>query len=84
MNENETGSAARSRPSAERDPLLTPGEVAQWLHVSPAWVRDHASGRRRPLLPSLKLGKVLRFRASDVEGFVEECRQLAERRGLVA
>ena len=70
--------------SAERDPLLTPAEVARWLHTSSGWVRDHASGRRRPLLPSLKLGKCLRFRASDVENFIVECRQLAERRGLVA
>ncbi len=70
--------------SAERDPLLTPAEVAAWLHTSSAWVRDHAGGRRRPLLPSLKLGKCLRFRASDVENFIVECRQLAERRGLVA
>jgi predicted DNA-binding transcriptional regulator AlpA len=41
--------------------LLTVLEVARWLAVSPSWVRDHATGRRRPVLPSIKLGKSLRF-----------------------
>jgi excisionase family DNA binding protein len=63
---------------AER--LLTVPQIAEWLCVSPGWVRDHASGRRRPVLPSLKLGKLLRFRAADVDAFVEECRALESRR----
>ena len=41
--------------------LLTVSEVARWLSVSPSWVRDHATGRRRPVLPCIKLGKSLRF-----------------------
>jgi hypothetical protein len=32
-----------------------------WLAVSPSWVRDHATGRRRPAMPHIKLGKSLRF-----------------------
>ena len=55
--------------------LLTVSEVAKWLCVSPTWVRDHASGRRRPKLPSIKLGKALRFRAENVEEFIRSCQQ---------
>ena len=53
--------------------LLGVGEVASWLGVSPGWVRDHACGRRRPKLPCVRLGKVLRFRRRDVEAFVASC-----------
>jgi excisionase family DNA binding protein len=53
--------------------LLGPKEVAQWLGVSSGWVLDHASGRRRPMLPSVKLGKAVRFRREDVEAFIQDC-----------
>jgi len=53
--------------------LLTPKEVAEWLGVSAGWVLDHASGRRRPCLPSVKLGKAVRFRREDVQTFIGEC-----------
>ncbi|MBZ5611452.1 MAG: helix-turn-helix domain-containing protein [Acidobacteriia bacterium] len=56
--------------------LLTPKEVADWLAVSPAWVLDHASGRRRPYLPSVKLGKAVRFRSEEVNEFIRECARL--------
>jgi len=36
--------------------LLTSTELAKELNVSESWVRDHAHGRRRPLLPSINLG----------------------------
>ncbi len=60
--------------------LLTPKEVADILAVSTAWVLDHSS-RRRPHLPSVKLGKAVRFRRTDVEEFIREC---ARMRGAVA
>jgi excisionase family DNA binding protein len=55
--------------------LLTPKEVAELLAVSVPWVLDHAS-RRRPLLPSVKLGKAVRFRRGEVEGFIRECARM--------
>jgi hypothetical protein len=58
--------------------LLGVQDVAEWLNLSPGWVRDHASGRRRPILPSLKLGKLLRFRKSDVDKFFETCGRYQE------
>jgi excisionase family DNA binding protein len=51
--------------------LLTAEEVAQILNVSTAWVYDHAE-RKHPLIPSVRLGKVVRFRPEDMRAFVEE------------
>jgi excisionase family DNA binding protein len=49
--------------------LLAPDEVAQWLGVSPGWVRDHAR-RKEPRMKAVKVGKLLRFRREDVEEFI--------------
>lgn len=46
--------------------LLSVSEVAEWLGVSSAWVRDHASGRREPKLPAIKLGTQDGQRALEV------------------
>lgn len=60
------------------DPLLTPEQVALRLSVSRAWVHDH-SGRKSPRLPVIRLGDggpgrkgLLRYRASDIDKFIEE------------
>jgi excisionase family DNA binding protein len=49
--------------------LLTPKEVAEWLDVSVDWVHNHAT-RKNPRLPVVRIGKLLRFRNEDVEGFI--------------
>jgi excisionase family DNA binding protein len=54
------------------EPLLSVEDVAKLLGVSRAWVLSHAAGNRRPELPSVKLGKAVRFRAAQVEKFIEE------------
>jgi len=59
-----------------RTTLMTVDEVAKWLAVSKGWVHDHAGGRRRPVLPHVKLGKSVRFRVQDVEAFITECVRL--------
>lgn len=53
--------------------LLTVADVAAMLRVSRGWVQDHASGRRRPMLLCVKLGRPLRFRIEDVRRFIDEC-----------
>jgi hypothetical protein len=53
-------------------PLLAPGEVAKWLGVSSAWVRDHAT-RKSPRIPAVKVGKLLRFRPVDIREFIRDC-----------
>jgi predicted DNA-binding transcriptional regulator AlpA len=60
--------------------LLSVSEVADWLGVSSAWVRDHAHGRRQPKIVGVKLGSedgkgLWKFLESDVEKFIQECRQ---------
>jgi excisionase family DNA binding protein len=64
-------------PKGVRSQLLTVRQVSEWLNVSPSWVRDHATSRRRPALPCLKLGKSLRFREDQLAEWI---RQLSEQR----
>jgi excisionase family DNA binding protein len=51
--------------------LLTVDDLAKQLQVSAAWVRDHAT-RKQPRIPVVRVGKLLRFRLADVEGWIEE------------
>ena len=57
------------------DKLLTVPEVARLLAVSDSWVRDHATGRRRPRLPCVKLGKSLRFEEEALARWLEDLRR---------
>lgn len=52
--------------------LMTAREVADYFQVSTAWVFSHARGTRRPVLPRLKVGKVVRFTRQAVERFIVE------------
>lgn len=54
--------------------LLTVEDVAGMLRVSTAWVRDHCE-RKRPLLPALKVGKLWRFRYTDIMAWIQEQEQ---------
>ena len=66
------------------DPLLAPEQVARRLNVSPDWVRDHSS-RKEPRLPVIRLGGgpgragLLRYRASQIEKFIDEMERLSNR-----
>ena len=64
-----------AQPEKTRPPvkLLTAQEVAAWLGVSARWVLAHAAGLNRPTLPSVKLGKAVRFERNDVEEFIRQC-----------
>jgi hypothetical protein len=70
---NKRGCAAMQN----EDHLLKPEQVAERLNVSVDWVRDHSS-RKMPRLPVIRLGGgpgragLLRYRASEIEKFVEE------------
>lgn len=78
------GLSILSRPGLAFDPLWTPEQVAQRLNVSPDWVRDHSS-RKEPRLPVIRLGGgpgragLLRYRASEIEKFIEEMERLSSR-----
>lgn len=54
------------------DPLLTADEVAVRLNVTRDWVWDHSS-RRVPYLPVIRMSDgALRYRASQIDEFVNE------------
>jgi excisionase family DNA binding protein len=72
---NPAGTTGAIQPRIEKQPerLLSAKEVAEWLGVSARWVLAHAAGLNRPALPSVKLGKAVRFTRSDVEEFIRQC-----------
>lgn len=55
--------------SLESKRLLTAAEAARLLGYSEGTVRNKASAGE---LPTVKLGTALRFRLSDLEGWIEE------------
>jgi hypothetical protein len=64
---------AATTPAPGERQLLTPAQLARELQVSVDWIRDHASGRRKPKLPCVRLGDrrgTLRFRRSDIDRFL--------------
>ena len=57
--------------------LVKAKDVAKKLGVSVSWVVQHASGKRQPYLPAVKMGpgrSPLRFDPHDIEKFIEDCR----------
>lgn len=63
--------------------LVRARDVAKKLGVSISWVIQHASGKRRPYLPAIKMGSgrsPLRFDPVDVEKFIDDCRYVAGQR----
>lgn len=58
--------------------LMTAGDVAKRLRVSKTWVYAHANGSRLPFLPSVAIGRAVRFDPADVDKFVEECKRLKD------
>lgn len=63
--------------------LVKAKDVASKLGVSISWVIQHASGKRRPYLPAVKMGlgrSPLRFDPTDVEKFIDDCRNVAGQR----
>ncbi len=51
--------------------LLSPKEVSKLLKVSKPWPYIMV---KRGLIPYYKMGKVIRFRSSDIEAFLERSR----------
>ena len=66
------------KPETKLAKLLTVEDVSALLQVSESWVRDHASGRRKPYLKSLKMGKVRRFEEHTVAEFIRELSKRAD------
>jgi predicted DNA-binding transcriptional regulator AlpA len=61
----------------EKDSLLSVEDVAGRLNVSRDWVWDHSS-RKSPYLPVIRMSDgVLRYRASQIEAFINERERLS-------
>jgi predicted DNA-binding transcriptional regulator AlpA len=65
--------------SRDDDRLLDARQVAAKLGVSERFIRDHTT-RRFPRIPGVKLGKLLRYRAADVEIFMDALNTLPSSR----
>ena len=61
----------------ELDTLLTVREVAEILKVPTTWVYEHARPSCANPLPFLKVGKYLRFIATDIMTYVRDSRDSA-------
>ena len=62
------------------DPILTVEDVAVRLNVTKDWVWDHSS-RKLPYLPVIRMSDgVLRYRASEIEEFINERQRLSDLR----
>jgi hypothetical protein len=57
---------------AKRVGLLTREDVMQILSVSYGWLRDHTVNGKRPKLPHVRLGSMLRFRVEDLDRFIQD------------
>jgi hypothetical protein len=85
LNGGDQGNLAPTLVSENRSvrQLVRARDVARKLGVSISWVVQHASGKRKPYLPAVKMGpgrSPLRFDPNDVERFIEECRRIAAHR----
>lgn len=71
-----TGHGTRKGGYGEPDRLLTPAEVAEILGMKLSTVYAWAYQRR---VPTVKLGRALRFRQSAIEQFVRQHERRARR-----
>jgi excisionase family DNA binding protein len=61
--------------------LLTVQETARYLKVSVSWVYEHVRPDAQDRLPSVKLGKYLRFDARDLRAYVDAKRADSQQSG---
>lgn len=74
------GSVLTMRTVEAVDPLLSVEDVAERLNVSRDWVWDHSS-RKAPYLPVIRMSDgILRYRASQIEEFLNERERLSSLR----
>lgn len=77
------GKIAQANGEAEQlsrdERLLNAREVAEKLGVSERFIRDHTT-RRSPRIPAVRLGKLIRYRRTDVDDFMAELGTLSSSR----
>jgi excisionase family DNA binding protein len=70
---------AEAAQSNRDERLLNAREVAEKLGVSERFIRDHTT-RRSPKIPAVRLGKLIRYRRTDVDDFMAEMDTLSSSR----
>ncbi len=71
----ETRATATNQSSVfDASQLLTPQELAERLRVPVSWVYEKTRRRSHDSLPTIRLGKYLRFHWPDVAAWVERHR----------
>ncbi len=65
-------------PAFTSDPLLTAEDLAKWLRVTPRAIyelsRNRSQVRGKHPLPAIRIHKkMLRFRRSDIEAWLNRC-----------
>lgn len=61
----------------DADRLLTRVEAAKYLGISPITLANWVSTKRQ-VVPCVKIGRLVRYRLSDLEAFVESRRVAAK------
>lgn len=64
-------------PRGGRDELLTPAEVAEWIHVKVGTLAAWRTERPRRGPKHQPIGKRIFYRASDVQAWLDEQRDAA-------
>lgn len=60
--------------------ILTPEELATLLRVTPSWVNEKTRRRAQNPLPTLRIGRYIRFRRSDVIAWLDGTREPAKKK----
>ena len=58
------------------DELMTVNEIAAQLKVPVSWIYERTRRRGKERIPHMKLGKYLRFSASEVTTWLQQLRQI--------
>ena len=58
----------------DREKLLTPQEVADWLRVKISWVYQRSHAKTLPF-PSIRVGTFLRFPESGIQAYLQRLTQ---------
>jgi excisionase family DNA binding protein len=64
-------SSTATGPNAETERLLTVRDIAELLRVPMSWVYGRTRQRSSNRLPGFRLGKYWRFRAKDIQAWLE-------------
>lgn len=67
---------AKKKTSAQSDTLMSLTDVAEYLQVADRTIYIWA---HQGTIPSFKLGNIWRFKKSDIDAWIEECREQTPR-----